>query len=545
MNWVAQDNNSHTENWTIQTRVVNAAGLAGATSAQTVVLDTIAPNAPTEVSVVGKDVTIKLADTGLKIGDVLDIVSGGKHITHALTAADITAQNVALTLPSDMIGDVQGKLYVGVIDKAGNTSDYRSAAWYGSETFDFNNLTNNQILGKSYSVGTMTVECEQGIRGYYNPGGYTGTPMLVVGNYDVHYLTKFTLKAPASRIQFEWDADNSHAETYVAFFDESGVEIGRQSYAASSALARGGKVDFTAPAGKEIASFHYATPGGDAEGTVIDNVIITRATESMSVVVPPELVQTVSGAAQTYHGGAGDNVFLVADAGDLTTNGASVHGGLGVDTLKLTGVDEVLDLTLIPGKIDSVEVFDITGVGNSTLILGLSDVLNNGSVNQFYEGDKSRVQVLVKGDTGDTVKLSDLLANGSDVGDWSRKSSVSIDGVAYDSYQHSTLGAELLVQQGVTVEVQNHGASVAAFTAAANELGADVLTGSTDGENSVNDQLAAMFDAGDDAASVAHAGVPAAAQDTTATYGEVSGLYSNIVSSNPLLIDDRAHWSAF
>lgn len=77
-------------------------------------------------------------------------------------------------------------------------------------------------------------------------------------------------------------------------------------------------------------------------------------------------------------------------------------------------------------------------------------------MNQFV--NDSRVQMLVIGSAGDRLDLSDLLANGNDFGDWVKASTVIINGLPYDSYQHSTFSAELLVQLGVTVTVTNSAA---------------------------------------------------------------------------------------
>ncbi|MBD9678092.1 hypothetical protein IB274_15365 [Pseudomonas sp. PDM18] len=59
----------------------------------------------------------------------------------------------------------------------------------------------------------------------------------------------------------------------------------------------------------------------------------------------------------------------------------------------------------------------------------------------------------MKGNAGDVVKLDDILLNGIDPGNWASAGTVNISGVTYVSYQYSTMDAELLVQQGVTVNL--------------------------------------------------------------------------------------------
>ena len=61
--------------------------------------------------------------------------------------------------------------------------------------------------------------------------------------------------------------------------------------------------------------------------------------------------------------------------------------------------------------------------------------------------------MMVKGNAGDVVNLEDMLHNGTDPGDWAAAAPVVVAGVTYDVYQHSSLNAELLVQQGVTTNL--------------------------------------------------------------------------------------------
>lgn len=121
------------------------------------------------------------------------------------------------------------------------------------------------------------------------------------------------------------------------------------------------------------------------------------------------------------------------------------------DTLKLTGAGQFLDLFALGIKMSSVEVIDITGTGNNTLKLSLSDVLGQGSMDLFHTS--SEVQMMVKGDAGDTVMLEDMLPNGMTPGVWNFGGTVSVEGVNYVSYHYSTMDAELLVQQGVHVNL--------------------------------------------------------------------------------------------
>ncbi|MGF6608951.1 hypothetical protein OKW45_003873 [Paraburkholderia sp. WSM4175] len=134
----------------------------------------------------------------------------------------------------------------------------------------------------------------------------------------------------------------------------------------------------------------------------------------------------------------------------------SFDGEGGIDTLKLSGAGLTLDLlNEHHGKLSSIEVFDITGTGNNTLRLSLGDVLDLGGKDLFVAD--GRTQVMVKGNAGDKVDLSDLLPDGGDVGNWMQQSgTTTVGGVAYDVFYHSGLNAELLVQHGVDTTLLNH-----------------------------------------------------------------------------------------
>ena len=94
-----------------------------------------------------------------------------------------------------------------------------------------------------------------------------------------------------------------------------------------------------------------------------------------------------------------------------------------------------------------MEIVDLTGTGNNTLILSLGDILQQGGTSLFI--DDNHMQMMVKGNAGDVVNLDGLMADGTDPGDWANQGEVTVGGVVYEVYRHNALDAELLVQQGV------------------------------------------------------------------------------------------------
>ncbi|MGU5817690.1 Ig-like domain-containing protein, partial [Aeromonas hydrophila] len=163
----------------------------------------------------------------------------------------------------------------------------------------------------------------------------------------------------------------------------------------------------------------------------------------------PKTNSVLTGDVTEVYGTDYDNVFSISDVSVLQ-NIRLIEGNDGVDSLKLTGANQVLDFTAWQGRLSSIEIIDIAGSGNNTVRISLGDVLELGHHNYFM--DENTVQLAIRGNTGDTVELSDLLPNGMDVGDWEITGSVTVAGYQYEVYRHTELPADLLVQQGVQVQ---------------------------------------------------------------------------------------------
>jgi hypothetical protein len=169
------------------------------------------------------------------------------------------------------------------------------------------------------------------------------------------------------------------------------------------------------------------------------------------------------GGADVLYGGAGNDVMQV-NADNLaklalTGSGQSVmriDGGGGIDTLKFDGAGLTLDLANIKGvAMQNMEKVDLTGSGNNTLKLNVHDLLENfTSANVWNAANSStgnlgatvsRNQLMITGDAGDKVVLSDL-AN------WAATlpaNVITINGHTYTGYN---LGAaQLLIDTALTV----------------------------------------------------------------------------------------------
>ena len=108
---------------------------------------------------------------------------------------------------------------------------------------------------------------------------------------------------------------------------------------------------------------------------------------------------------------------LIFDPANPTT---PIAGGGGTDTLVVEGAGNALDFRLIPNNtITGIEIVDLTGTGDNTLILDLDDLLtltNNADT------------LIVTGDAGDAIFTLD--------DGWANIGTVDVGGVAFTSYSH-------------------------------------------------------------------------------------------------------------
>jgi len=103
-------------------------------------------------------------------------------------------------------------------------------------------------------------------------------------------------------------------------------------------------------------------------------------------------VLTSDGGADVLIGASGDDELIVVD-----TTFQRVSGGNGTDTLTLSGLGLILDLTAIPdNRVSDVEAIDISGTGDNTLTLDVREVLNISSLSNT---------LTVFRDPGDTVNI--------------------------------------------------------------------------------------------------------------------------------------------
>ena len=149
-----------------------------------------------------------------------------------------------------------------------------------------------------------------------------------------------------------------------------------------------------------------------------------------------DLADGTSLSGDTLTGSAGGDTIHLAALGFT-----HIDGGAGTDTLVLDGVNLLLNLTEMAGKVQHIEIFDLGKSGTNGLTLDVNQALT--------VTDKPEDDLIVKGSAGDQVNL---INGAGDV--WEVSGQREVDGVQFDVYHNSsqvnTLG-DVLIQQGIHV----------------------------------------------------------------------------------------------
>jgi hypothetical protein len=210
----------------------------------------------------------------------------------------------------------------------------------------------------------------------------------------------------------------------------------------SNGLSDEGELQTLAELGISSLNLNFAEndAGADAQGN--SNSLVSTYTTEEGQTLALDDMYFVQGTQPDFVGSEYDDTFLVQDAAFVQAD-----GGAGIDTLQLTGAEQVLDLTSLFDNqlaLRSIEVVDLTGTGNNTLRLSMRDVLEMGSSNVFNvdaSATDTRVQLMITGDSGDVVQLTDL-------GSWTQQSgSFSDAGATYNVYNNGN--AQLLIDQNM------------------------------------------------------------------------------------------------
>ena len=304
--------------------------------------------------------------------------------------------------------------------------------WADGETVDTGLLNITNVVGGS-SIDTWDFS-----------GGNRALRLINSGSSVENEIARFDLKGKAAgalHMDYVWGGGLPGKIATVDFYDASGHKIHTATIVDGT-----GEISISMPDGLQYTSFSISLSAGTQ-----------FFINTMTMGTPSEWPAPTDGLESDVHGlasldGLGGDVFYVAEGEEDAIEFAGTDS---TDLLKLTGAGQVLDLSNLQGKLSSIEVIDLTCTGNNTLKLSLVDVLEQGGQSLFINDGKT--QMMVRGDAGDVIELSDLLPDRSDVGDWAQMAgAVTLEGVSYNVFYHSGLNAEVLVQVGVETQLNNH-----------------------------------------------------------------------------------------
>jgi len=211
----------------------------------------------------------------------------------------------------------------------------------------------------------------------------------------------------------------------------------------------------------KLESMTFQSANGDAIGTAGADTLTGTSGNNQLVAGDGNDTLIGNGGADVLYGGRGADTLVVnADnVAKMSLSGTSqaiarVDGGSGIDTFKLDGAGILLDLSAISSPaIQNIEKIDLTGSGANTLKLGLTDMLqsfdnsnvfNSSNTTSGLSATVTKNQLMVDGDIGDKVVLSDLL-------NWTAAGNVVANGHTYVAYNHNTSAQQLLIDQAIAV----------------------------------------------------------------------------------------------
>ncbi|MBE1254279.1 Ig-like domain-containing protein [Enterobacter cloacae] len=332
-----------------------------------------------------------------------------------------TNGNWSFTPPALPLGNHTFSIFS--IDQAGNRSAGGSRTLTviapttsGSE--NFNALANTYLtIGKPTSSGFTLLSGSASVSTTVS-GAYYSNPFLYIEQGTKG--TTFTV-GETNNISFQlmgWGGYGGGLGTtaYVKFYNSAGKEIGSLSGVGRSSTDYV-NFNFAAPAGETIAKVHIYS--NDTSGLGLDNLTWGTQVASRS---------------------AGRSVSMLMNTEEQHDDNASVVSTLNGHEINLDNLQH--------------KTIDLTNSKQDKLNISLNDVLTHAEKDLFIaDGNK---QMMVQGNKGDVVNLSDLLPDNSDPGNWTNAGNVKVSGVEYQVYQVENLDVELLVQNGVTVNVNNH-----------------------------------------------------------------------------------------
>jgi large repetitive protein len=470
---VSHVDSSLTQTRTIRMRVIDLAGNPGTLDSQLVTIDS---TVPTGITVSVDNVT---ADNIVNAAEA----AGNLTLTGKVTGANVrSGDTVTLT--------INNNIYTGTVGADGTT--YTVANVSGADLKD--------DAGKTISASFTATTLAGGSATFVGSKTYTvdTTPTDPVN------ASRLFINKDTGADFNDWNVFTDSSSKGFTIFAElpAGSELAAkiQMQTGGGSWVDGVLVPSTQGNGR-LASFQIpdVLPSGTTtfKFRTIDGVDNVSAETSKDLVVTALSASNTVAASQssfvngqTYMGTNADQTFTLDNStvlnylGDAFSNTNNIHGGGGVDTLKLTDAGTTLNLTKLTTfynnlKLQGFEIIDMEG-GDAQSTIGDSIAwsstlsaawLNNAALKPgYYQG-------VVRGDANDTLTLTQ--GDAFDTTPWAKSTSKVFSGIAgdmrqYDVWTNDALKVQLLV--GELVIIQNLFVSIDNISTDTGSNNADFLT---------------------------------------------------------------------
>lgn len=241
-------------------------------------------------------------------------------------------------------------------------------------------------------------------------------------NISAEYLVNF--KQGAKQISFtamDWKTKSC----YVAFYDESGNEVGRV-YAQTSGVKNTEYFSFSSDVPFTSMKIHLQNLGGFSR---IDNLEIDYEVEG------EVKLNTPVDNNQDHDGSNVMGYLLEKDEYNSIT-------------LRIEDSEYKLHMDKLNELVDNVGRFDMKNGAETKLTVELKELLTTGHENLFI--NDGRKQLMISGDEGDVLQIKGI-NDGDVIDNWLQAGKVTVAGVNYDVYL-SGQNNEILIEEGIITQ---------------------------------------------------------------------------------------------
>jgi hypothetical protein len=355
----------------------------------------------------------------------------GKANTDAINLSNIVTGTGGFVINGENAGDKSGYSVSSAGDVNGDgLDDLIVGAYYADSAGKADIGKSFVVFGKADTTTVNLSNITSGTGGFVingeNAGDKSGYSVSSAGDVNGDGLDDLIIGAPSAG-----SANNANAGKSFVVFGKTDTK----------------SVDLTNVSAGEGIIAHTIDFQGDT-GTSKNDTLTGTSNDELFVAGLGDDILTGNGGTDVFNAGAGDDTIIINDdnLAKLYSNTLASHllarvdGGGNTDTLKLAGSDLNLDLTQIDnGRIQDIEIIDLTGSGDNTLKLNLNDLLDISS-------ETNTLRVI--GDSGDKVEATGFnKSTASDVAN-----GITLGNVTYDVYINTSAStAELWIDQDLEV----------------------------------------------------------------------------------------------